>query len=127
MSADRLTDYLGYLLDAARQACLYVDGMDYDDFVADRRTQQAVIMNLMILGEVAAKMIEWHAQFLAEHPQVPWASMKGMRNRIAHGYFELDIAIVWGTVQTALPGLADQLQKLVVESKTANRGVHRSP
>jgi uncharacterized protein with HEPN domain len=47
--------------------------------------------------------------FAIQHPQVPWRSMKGMRNRIAHGYYEINLDTVWETIQTALPGLIAQL------------------
>lgn len=109
MTRNRLPDYLGHMLDAARQACVYVEGMDKIDFLGDRRTQQAVIMNLIILGEAAAKLLEGYGDFLGRYPEVPWVSMKGMRNRIAHGYFALDLDVVWETTRTNLPRLLDQL------------------
>jgi site-specific recombinase XerD len=57
MTENRLPDYLGHMLDAARQACGYVEGMDKDDFLADKRTQQAVILNIVIIGEAATKLL----------------------------------------------------------------------
>ena len=104
-----LTDFIGNMLDAARQACGYVEGMTLDEFLQDRRTQQAVIFNLMILGEAATRLLKEHGDFLAEHPAVPWSSMKGMRNRLAHGYFDIDLTVVWQTVQSNLPTLMAEL------------------
>ena len=110
MSAEhRLVDYLDDMVDAAQQACAYVDGLDKAGFIADRRTQQAVILNLMILGEAATRLLNRHSEFAARHPQVPWQSMRGMRNRLAHGYFDIDVDVVWDTVQTSLPALLMQL------------------
>ena len=80
-----------------------------DDFLADKRTQQAVIMSLIIIGEAATKVMDSHAKFTLAHAQVPWRSMRGMRNRIAHGYFDINLDVVWDTVQTALPELLAQL------------------
>ncbi len=80
-----------------------------DDFLADKRTQQAVILNIVIIGEVATKLLQKHGDFLALHPEVPWRNMKGMRNRIAHGYFDIDLDVVWETLQTALPQLLEHL------------------
>jgi len=77
--------------------------------MADKRTQQAVILNLVIIGEAATKLLKDYSKFLDLHPAVPWRSMKGMRNRIAHGYFDIDLDVVWETVQTALPQLLEQL------------------
>lgn len=111
---DRLRDYLDHIREAAEQACAYVEGLDEADFLGDKRTQQAVILNLLILGEAAAKLRAEHPGFASRHPDLPWNAMKGMRNRIAHGYFDIDLGIVWATVQTALPQLLRQLLSLDV-------------
>ena len=109
MSENRLPDYLDHMLEAAQQACCYVEGLDKDEFLVDKRTQQAVILNLIIIGEAATKLLKDYSQFLDQHPDVPWRSMRGMRNRIAHGYFEIDLDVVWETVKTALPQLLERL------------------
>ncbi len=95
MTEHRLTEYLDHLHEAASQVGGYLEGMNKEAFLADRRTQQAVILNLIILGEAATKLLQRFAPFLDTHPDVPWQSMKGMRNRIAHGYFDIDLDVVW--------------------------------
>jgi len=90
---------------AATDACGFVEGLGKDDFLEDKRTQQAVIMSLIIIGEAATKVMDSYAEFTLTHAQVPWRSMRGMRNRIAHGYFDINLDVVWETVQTALPDL----------------------
>lgn len=112
MSEDRLADYLEHMRQAAADACGFVEGLGRDDFLADKRTQQAVIMSLVIIGEAATKVMDRHPAFVEQNPQVPWRSMRGMRNRIAHGYFDIDLGIVWETVLTALPELLRQLATL---------------
>ena len=112
MTANRLIDYLEHMQQAAMDACDFVQGMAREDFQQDKRTQQAVIMSLIIVGEAATKVMDSHAQFAQEHPQVPWRSMRGMRNRMAHGYFDIDLDMVWNTVQNALPELLRQLSAL---------------
>lgn len=109
MSPNRLQDYLSHMRQAAKDACTFVEGLSKDDFLADKRTQQAVIMNLIIIGEAATKVMDGFGEFTEAYPEVPWRSMRGMRNRIAHGYFELDLDVVWETVQLALPALLRQL------------------
>ena len=99
---------------AAADACGFVKGLGKNEFLADKRTQQAVVMSLIILGEAAAKVMDGYAEFTRAHPEVPWRSMRGMRNRIAHGYFDINLDVVWDTVQTALPPLL--LQLLAVRS-----------
>lgn len=109
MTPSRLPDYLDHMLEAARQACAYAQGMSKEDFLDDKRTQQAVILNLILIGEEATKLLKDDDAFADQYPQVPWRSMKGMRNRIAHGYFEINLDTVWETIQTALPSLIEQL------------------
>lgn len=62
-------------------------------------------MSLIIIGEAATKVMDGYSDFARENSQVPWRSMRGMRNRIAHGYFDINLEVVWDTVQTALPEL----------------------
>ena len=87
MSESRLTDFLDYMRQAAADACCFVEGMSKDDFLEDKRTQQAVIMSLVIIGEAATKVMEGHPAFADAHKEIPWRSMRGMRKRIADGYF----------------------------------------
>ena len=108
----RLPDYLDHMREAARLACSYVEGQTRDAFLADKRTQQAVILNLIVLGEAATKIAQASPDYVAAHPAVPWKSLRGMRNRIAHGYFSVDLDIVWDTVETALPALLEQLDEM---------------
>ncbi len=109
MSDNRLPDYLIHMQQAATDACSFVEGLSKDDFLEDKRTQQAVIMSLIIIGEAATKVMDGYAEFTQMHPEVPWRNMRGMRNRIAHGYFDINLDVVWETVQTALPDLLKQL------------------
>lgn len=109
MNENRLPDYLDHMQQAATDACTFVEGLAKDDFLEDKRTQQAVIMSLIIIGEAATKVMDSYAEFTQAHAQVPWRSMRGMRNRIAHGYFDINLDVVWETVQAALPELLKQL------------------
>jgi uncharacterized protein with HEPN domain len=72
-------------------------------------------MSLIVLGEAATKIMDQHAEFVAQNAEIPWRSMRGMRNRIAHGYFDIDLDVVWDTLQTALPMLKVQLDSIVSE------------
>src|SRR5688500_8731163 len=99
MSENRLSDYLEHMQQAATDACSFVDGMGKEDFLEDKRTQQAVIMSLIIIGEAATKIMDAYAEFPQAHSEVPWRSMRGMRNRIAHGYFDINLDVVWDTVR----------------------------
>ena len=109
MNENRLPDYLDHIQQAAADARSFVDGLAKADFLADRRTQQAVLMSLIIIGEAATKVMEGYADFARKHPEVPWRSMRNMRNRMAHGYFDINLEVVWDTVQEWLPQLLQQL------------------
>jgi len=109
MSENRLPDYLDHIQQAAADACSFTEGLAKEDFLEDKRTQQAVIMSLIIIGEAATKVIKDYGDFVRSSSEVPWHSMKGMRNRIAHGYFDINLDVVWNTVQEALPELLKQL------------------
>jgi uncharacterized protein with HEPN domain len=104
-----LPGYLQHIREAAQDACGFTQDLTKEDFFADKRTQRAVVMSLMIVGEAATKVVDQFPEFAASHPAVPWRSMRGMRNRIAHGYFDINLEVVWETVRTALPELLAQL------------------
>lgn len=104
------------MIDSARTAMSYVEGYGREDFRGDRRTQQATVLNLLAVGELAGKVLTDDAAFALQYAQVPWRSMVGMRNRIAHGYFEIDLDVVWQTIECALPDLL-----VALESIDANR------
>ena len=108
----RLADYLRQMNEGSRDAASFTDGMDCEGFLADLRTQRAVVMSLMIVGEAAARVLADHSDFAEAHPYIPWRSIRGMRNRIAHGYFDVDLGVVWQTVEVELPTLIDRLEAI---------------
>lgn len=106
---NRLPDFLGHIRQAALDAREFTEETSKDVFLTDTRTQRAVIMSLLIIGEAATKVMDVHPAFATDHPETAWRAMRGMRNRIAHGYFHIDLDVVWETVQTALPDLLANL------------------
>ena len=119
MNENRLPDYLEHIQQAAIDARSFVDGLAKEDFLADKRTQQAVIMSLIIIGEAATKIMDGYTAFTQAHSEVPWRSMRNMRNRMAHGYFDINLDIVWDTVQEWLPELLKQLPSVLEDSDQA--------
>ena len=69
-------------------------------------------MSLISLGEAATKVMDGYPDFAVSRAEVPWRSMRGMRNRIAHGHFEINLELVWDTVQQALPELLTRLPQV---------------
>ena len=119
MNENRLPDYLEHIQQAAIDARSFVDGLAKEDFLADKRTQQPVIMSLIIIGEAATKIMDGYTAFTQAHSEVPWRSMRNMRNRMAHGYFDINLDIVWDTVQEWLPELLKQLPSVLQDSDQA--------
>ena len=125
MNENRLPDYIDHIQQAAADACTFIEGLGKDDFLADKRTQQAVIMSLIIIGEAATKVMDGYAEFTQAHPEVPWRSMRNMRNRMAHGYFDIILDVVWETAQEWLPELLKQLAAVCQDADDENRNDHR--
>ncbi len=125
MSENRLPDYIDHIQQAAADARSFVEGLDRDDFLRDKRTQQAVIMSLIIIGEAATKVMDVYSEFAQEHQEVPWRNMRGMRNRIAHGYFDINLDVVWETVQEWLPVLLQQLPAVRQDADDEDRNNHK--
>lgn len=75
--------------------------------------QDAVIRNIEIMGEAARKIDQLDPSFAATHPQVPLRNVYLMRNRLAHGYFSVDMGLVWNTVTAEIPLLRLQLEAIL--------------
>ncbi|WP_037586955.1 HepT-like ribonuclease domain-containing protein [Stenoxybacter acetivorans] len=117
MKENRAVDYLGYMKDAAFRAVSFIEGLTETDFMEDERTQQAVAMSLVVIGESAARICEQCPEFIAKYPEIPWQAMRGMRNRIAHGYFEINFHTVWETTVQNLPDLLQKLEQITAQTQ----------
>ena len=117
MSALRLPDYLEHIAAAAARAINYVEGLDFARFEQDTRTQEAVIRAITIIGEAASRIMDGHASFVDARSNVSWQAMRGIRNRMVHGYFDINLQIVWDTVQQDLPVLRQQIELLILEQQ----------
>ena len=109
----RCMDYLEHIVEAIDRIHRFVEDMTELTFLDDEKTQDAVVRNFEILGEAAHNVELHHAAFATAHPEVPWALMYTMRNRVAHGYFKVDYELVWKTIHGDLPGLRAQVAMLI--------------
>lgn len=91
---------------AIRRVESYTRGLSREAFLGDEKTIDAVVRNLEIIGEAARQM---PAAFAAAHPEIPWQRVAGLRNRIVHEYFGLDLEIIWEIVETDLPEFKSRL------------------
>lgn len=97
---------LRHMLDAAREATTFVAGCERDDLNNNRMLLLALVKSIEILGEAGSRVSE---QAQAELPDIPWRNIIAMRNRLIHGYFDIDAEIVWQTVKLELPPLIEAL------------------
>jgi len=108
----RVRDYLEHIELAIARIRRYLAGLDRALFLASDEKQDAVIRNIEIIGEAAQSIRRRHPEFAARHPEIPWGGVYGMRNAIAHGYFTVDLEVVWKTVCEDLPTLAEQVRAM---------------
>lgn len=108
----RLPDYLGHILEAIERIQHYVEDMDEVGFLDNKLVQDAVIRNLEVIGEASRNIERVHPEFAAAHPELPLALANDMRNSLAHGYFKVDLEIVWKTIQVNLPDLQAQITEV---------------
>ncbi|MCP4283009.1 MAG: DUF86 domain-containing protein [Gammaproteobacteria bacterium] len=103
-------EFLQDILEAGQRIRMYTKGMTYDAFRQDYKTQDAVIRNLEVIGE-AAKNIS--TEFRSKHPALPWKGMTGMRDRLIHHYFGVNLDIVWDVIQVEMPGVIEQVEGIL--------------
>ena len=99
-----------HILDAAREAVAFSYGRNRADLDTDRKLNLSLVRLLEIIGEAARGI---SPEFREAHPDLPWKSMIGMRDRLIHSYFDVNLDVVWETITEDLPGLIDKLEKVV--------------
>ena len=98
------------IVEALERIRTYTEGTTFDSFASDQRTVDAVIRNIILIGE-AARHVPDNVQ--GRYPHIPWADMRAMRNLVAHQYFAVDLAIVWDTIHQDIAALVPDLQDIL--------------
>jgi len=101
---------LRHMLDHAREAVFLTQGKTRDDLETERLLNLGLVRLIEIVGEAATKV---SGEMCSRHPEIPWTQIRGMRNRLIHGYDFVDFDILWKTVTEELPPLIDALEKIV--------------
>jgi len=108
----RLADYLAHILEAIVRIRRYTEGLDRQGFGSREMVQDAVLRNLEIIGEAAHNVHQRHPEFAARHRDLPWRPAYDMRNALGHGYYEVDLDVVWRTLVDDLPALESKIRTL---------------
>ncbi len=103
-------DYMEDILGAIDEVSDFTSGMAFGEFAQDRKTINAVLRSLEVLGEAAKGIPDDVRQYA---PDVPWKRMAGMRDKLIHQYFGVDLRIVWEVVQEELPPLRPKIEGLL--------------
>ncbi|MFA5422979.1 MAG: DUF86 domain-containing protein [Phycisphaerae bacterium] len=97
------------IIEAIERIRQYIKGLPFEKFLDDRKTIDAVVRNMEIIGEAANRLPE---EFRQNHPEVEWYKVIGLRHRIVHEYFGIDIQIIWQILQKDLPELLQKITQM---------------
>lgn len=106
----RLTDYLEHISLAIQRVSTYIDGIDKEGWLSNTLIQDAVIRNIEIIGEASHNVQTIHPDFAKSNADFPWDDAYWMRNVLSHGYFQVDLDIVWETINSDLPIFLEKLR-----------------
>ncbi len=102
--------YISDILESIQHIEQYAENLTFDDFAKDRKTIDAIVRNFEIIGEAVKNVPK---SLKLEYPVIPWKKMAGMRDRIIHEYFGVDIEILWKTIKEDLPKVKPEIEKIL--------------
>lgn len=112
-----LTEFLHHIKDEINFCLDKTEGKDYESFLHDEILTRAVVRSLEIIGEAAKKI---PPDFSSIFPLIPWKDISGMRDRLIHHYFGVDLEIVWNTFKEDLPTFSEWMESMIKASLTFN-------
>ena len=117
-----LIDYLEHIQQAIGRIQRYIADIDHAAFLENEEKQDAVIRNLEVIGEAAGKILRYFPGFAVNYPNFPLKDAYGTRNVLAHGYFKIDLDVVWKTVERDLPELKLRVGEALQAQGNKNSG-----
>jgi len=102
-------DYVNDIIDSIEKIHEFIKNMDYDDFSSDYKTNYAVIRCFEIMGEATKKIPDIVKE---KYKSVPWQEMAAIRDKLIHGYFGINLEVVWKTIQEDLSDLKPKINKI---------------
>jgi len=104
--------YLKHILDAISNIEKFIEGVNKENFLSNVEKQYAVLRGLEIIGEATKNLSE---ELKKKHPNIPWKEIAGMRDKLIHQYFGVNLDLVWETIKTELPELKNQISRILKE------------
>lgn len=89
----------------------YIEGLNAIEFLDDKKTITACAFTVSQIGEISKEITE---ETIEKYTEIPWKSIKGMRNKIVHDYENVDLSVLWGTIRNSLPDLKDKLKNIIL-------------
>ncbi len=112
MSKRRNQDFLSDIREAIQRIAAYTEGMTYEQFMKDSKTQDAVVRNLEVIGEATKNL---SSRLRKTYPQIPWRDLAGMRDKMIHHYFGINYEIVWTIAKGEVPGLLAEIEAILTK------------
>ena len=106
------------ILQNMNDALEFIEGISYDQFTADKKTLNAVLRSIEVIGEAAKNIPD---EVRAGYPQVPWKEMAGMRDKVIHSYFGVDPETVWLVIRDRIPAIKPLIQKVLQDEENPNK------
>ena len=103
-------DFLEHIREAAGRATFYTQKLTFEVFLEDTKTQDAVIRNIEVIGEATKNLSD---ELRNRHTAIPWKSLAGMRDRLIHRYFGVNLDIVWNVAKKELPEMLSEIKKII--------------
>ena len=119
MKKREIGDYVQDILEAIIEVKVFTQRMGPEDFASDKKTINAVVRSLEVMGEAAKKIPDDVRQ---KYPDIPWRSMAGMRDKLIHEYFGIDLDIVWEVISVELPPIKPFVQQVLEDIDSENEG-----
>ena len=118
MTERRAGDYIQDIIDAMEAAGSFIEEMSSDEFIADQKTVYASIRAIQIIGEASKKVPEG---IRVKYPRVPWREMAGMRDKVTHEYFGVQMRVLWNTLKDDIPPLIDEMRRILLDVDSSEK------
>lgn len=110
------TQFLEDILEAIDDTEMFVKEMEFNEFSNDKKTVYAVMKALEIIGEATKNLPD---TLKDEYPEVPWKFMAGIRDKVVHGYFVVDLPIIWSTTKKDVPSLKALIEEILEDTESS--------